>query len=297
MPNVSQTLSPDRPDFRVASPHAIYCLPAKVLIKIACHAIIGGKTNPFRLSAVCRWWKATIESAPRPWTTLVLRSWSGRDMVTAWLGRSKNKPLRVIIEAGQKVHQPSETPFEGLQIAFKDIARWKELIIISFPTDETLSSCNVTLCFPVEPIDRLEVLGIFPGCGQSKAMMTFLESLTMSPLTRVHIFSSSVVNHLLACHQYRSIFYLTDFHIDSHQLNEPVDILPLFSCLWSLTAYYLPLPEYHVSVHLPLTLGLRRLHLEGVSVQWMGGWTFKKLQHCCNETTHTTIFPYFFRSF
>jgi hypothetical protein len=253
-----------------------------VLIEIACYAITDDKTNPFRLSAVCRWWWATIHSDPRLWNTLVLRSWSGRDMVSAWLGRSKNEPLRVIIDAWQIVHRPSETPFEGLQLAFEDCFRWKELIIISFPTEEALNSWNVTLCFPVEPPDELEVLEIFPGRGQSTVIMTFLDSLDMSSLTQVHIFSSSVVTRLLDRHQYRSIiYYLTDFHIDGRQLNESVNILPLFSSsLQSLTAYYLPLPEYQVNVDLPLTQGLCRLHLECVSVQWMGGRTFKKLEHC-----------------
>jgi hypothetical protein len=282
MITVSRTVPADRPYFRAASPRSIYSLPAKVLIEIAWYAITDDETSPFCLSAVCRRWKAIIDSAPRLWTTLVLRSWSGKDMVSAWLGRSKKKSLRVIIDAGQKVRRrSSETPFEGLQIAFKDIPRWKELLIISFPTDETLSSCNVTLCSPVEPPFRLKVLEIFPGCGRSTAIRTFLDSLTMSPLTRVHIFSSSIVTHLLACHQYRPIFYLADFHIDGRQLNEPVDILSLFSSsLQSLTTYYLPLPEYDASIHLPLTRGLRRLHLEGVSVQWMGGRTFKNLQYC-----------------
>jgi hypothetical protein len=280
MPGVFQTISADRPFLRAASPRSIYSLPAKVLIKIASYAITDYNTNPYRLSAVCRRWRAAINSVPRLWATLVLHSWSRRDIVRAWLGRSENKPLRVIIDAGQIGHRASTTPFEGLQLAFKHTHRWKELIIISFPTDEALDSCNVMLCSPVEPLVRLEVLEIFPGCGQSTAFMTFLDSLDMSPLTRVHIFSSSVVTNLLSGHPYRSIFYIADFHIDGRQLNEPVDILPLFSCLQSLTAYYLPLPEYDVSVHLPLTYGLRRLHLEGVSVQWMGGRTFQKLQHC-----------------
>jgi hypothetical protein len=279
MPTSSQTVSPDRPYFRAASRPSIYSLPAKVLIEIACYAMIDDNTNRFRLPVVCRWWKAIINSAPRLWATLVLHSCTGRDIVSVWLGRSDNEPLRVIIDAGQKPHGSSETPFEGLQLAFKDIRRWKELIIISFPTDEALTSCNVRLCQPVEPLVRLEVIEIFPSCEQSTAIMTFLDSLTMSSLTRVHIFSSSVMNHLLDRHQYISIFFqLVHLHIDGRQLNGPVDILPLFYCLQSLTAYYLPLPEYDAYVSLPFIWRLRRLHLEGVSVQWMvAGHSI-----CCN---------------
>jgi hypothetical protein len=250
-----------------------------VLIEIVCYAITDDNSNPIRLSAVCRWWRATLDSAPRLWTTLVLRSWSGRDMVSAWLGRSKYEPLRVIIDAGEQAHRSSETRFEGLQLAFKNTPRWKELIIISFLTDEALNTCNVTLHCLVKRRVLLEVLEIFPGCGHSMAIMTFLRSLTTLPQTRVHIFSSSAVIHLLAWHPHGSI-YLADFHIDGRQLTEPVNILPLFYCLQSLTAYYLPLPEYDVSVCLPLTRGLRRLHLEGVSVHWMGGRKLKELQYC-----------------
>jgi hypothetical protein len=281
MPTVSQTLTADRPYFLPPSPRSIYSLPDKVLIEIACYAVTSDKINPFCLSAVCRWWSATINSVPRLWTTLVLRSWSGRDMVSVWLSRSKNEPLRVIIDAGQRVHRSPETPFEGLQLAFKDILRWTALVIISFPTDEALNSCNITLRSPAGRPVRLEVLEIFSGCGRSSAMMSFLGSLTMSPLTRVHIFSSSVMTHLLARHRYRSIFnHLADLHIDGRGLNEPLHILPLFHFLQSLTAYYLPFPEYDVSVRLPFTRGLRRLHLEGVSIQWMGGRTFEMLHHC-----------------
>jgi hypothetical protein len=277
---VSQTISADRLYSRPAYPRSISSLTAEMLIEIACYAITDYKTKPNHLSAVCRWWKAIINSAPRLWATLVLHSWTGRDTVSTWLGRSKNQPLRVVIDAGHKAHRSSESPFGGLQLAVKDIRRWKELIIISFPTDETLNSWNVTLCCPAEPPVRLEVLEIFPGCGRSTAITTFLDSLTMSRLTRVHIFSSSIVTHLITCHRYRSIFYLADFHIDGRQLSEPVDILPFFFYLQSPTAYYLPLPEYHVHVDLPFTCWLRRLRLEGVSVQWMGGRTFEKLQHC-----------------
>jgi hypothetical protein len=278
---VSQTLSCDRPNFRPASPRSIHSLPDKLLVEIACYAIADDKTNPFRLSAVCGWWRATINSVPRLWTTLILHGWTGRDMVSAWSGRSGNEPLRVIIDTGQVVRRSFETPFEGLQHAFKDIGRWKELIIISFPTDETLNSCNVTLRSPVKSPVRLEVLEIFPGCGQSMGIMTFLDSLTVSYLTQVHILSSSSMTHLLVHHQYRSRFYrLVDLHIDGRQLSEPVDILPLFYCLQSFTAFYLPLPEYDKSVYLPFSWELRRLHLEGVSVQWMGGRTFQKIQHC-----------------
>jgi hypothetical protein len=283
-PTVSRTVSDGRPYFRDASPRSIYSLPDKVLIEIACYAIADYRTSPFRLSAVCGWWRATINSAPGLWTTLVLHSWSGREMVSAWLGRSTNEPLKVIIDAGQKVHRSSETPFEGIQIAFKYTPRWKELTIISFPTNEALNSWNVSVFSRVEPPVQLEALEIFPGCGTSTAIITFLDSLTMSPLTRVHIFSSSAVTHLLGRQRYRwyrSMFdHLADFHVDGRQLSGSVDILPLFSSLQSLTAYYLPLPEYDVSIRLPLTHGLRRLHLEGVSVQWMGGRTFEKLQHC-----------------
>jgi hypothetical protein len=279
MSTVSQTVSAGRGYFRPAFPRSIYSLPEEMLTEIAYHAITD--VNPFRLSTVCGWWRVTINNDPRLWTTLVLHSWSGRDMVNAWLARSNDQPLRVTIDAGQKDHRSSETPFKGLQLAFENICKWKELIIISFPTAEALNSCNVTLCCPVKWLVRLEVLEIFPGCEQSTFIMTFLDSLSMSPLTRAHIFSSSVVTHLLSRHWHRSIFnQLADFHIDGRQLDGPVDILPLFSCLQSLTAYYLPLPEYDVSVLLPLTQGLRRLHLEGVSVQWMGGRTFEMLQHC-----------------
>jgi hypothetical protein len=111
--------------------------------------------------------------------------------------------------------------------------------------------------------------------------MTFLDSFILSGLARAHIFSSSFVTQLLDRHHYNPLFYLADLHIDGRQLNEPVEILPLLSsCLQSLTAYYLPLREYCISVYLPLTRALRRLHLEGVSVQWMGGRVFPMLQHC-----------------
>jgi hypothetical protein len=250
-----------------------------VLTNVSWYAINDYETNPSSLSAVCGWWRDTINNDPRLWTTLVLRSWSGKDMVMTWSSRSKLEPLRVIIDAGQLVHRASDTPFEGLQFAFKRIPRWKELIIISFPTDEALNSCGVTLCSPVKR--RLEVLEVCSGCGQSTAMMKFLDSFILSSLARAHIFSSSVVTQLLDRHQHSPLFFLADFHIDGRQLNEPVDILPLFSsCLVSLTAYHLPLPEYRVSVDLPLTRGLRRLLLEGVSVQWMGGRMFEMLQHC-----------------
>jgi hypothetical protein len=162
-----------------------------------------------------------------------------------------------MIDAGQIVHQSSETPFEGLQLAFENVHRWKELIIVSFPTDAALNSWNVTLCSPAELV-RLEVLEISPGCRLLTEIMTFSDALTSLPLTRVHIFSSSVMIHLLFYYCSRPMFdHLADFHVDGRQLSEPADILPLFSCLQSLTAYYLPLPEYDVSVCLPLTQGLR----------------------------------------
>jgi hypothetical protein len=150
MPSLSQTVSADRLYFRAASLRSIYSLPAKALSNVAWYAIIDYNTDPSCLSAVCRSWRDTINNDPRLWTTLVLRSWSGRDMVSTWLCKSKNNPLRVIIDADRRVHRSSETPFEGLQFAFKEIPRWKELIIISFPTDEALDSCNVTLCSPVK---------------------------------------------------------------------------------------------------------------------------------------------------
>jgi hypothetical protein len=68
--------------------------------------------------------------------------------------------------------------------------------------------------------------------------------------------------------------------VDGQQVGEPVDVLPHFNRLELLHARHLPLPNYETTTHLPLVQTLRHLHLEGTSIQWIGGRVFSRLEHC-----------------
>ena len=72
----------------------------------------------------------------------------------------------------------------------------------------------------------------------------------------------------------------------SKRMDSPVDILPYLERLEALEAHRFCFPIYPPDTHLPLTQTLHSLHLKCVSVQWLAGRDFPRLQQC------SIVFPH-----
>jgi len=264
-------------------------LPPELLQQIFLVIIDGGNQTSLSLMTVCRGW---YDIATSIWTSLILGATTSRDAVTNKLERNPWL-LDIIISTEADcgdVNSPAAA-YEGIFSAIEVAPRWRNVLIERFPgladVPDDLVEHGFRRCTDAT-LSRLRTFKIKHACEISPVLgglLRILGTTASAELTTVEINSANVILFLLAP-AYSSVFhFIKVLCIDTLATSEPVDLLPHLKHLEIFIASHLHLSTYPLHVDLPFTHTLRHLRLKAVSIQWMGGRTFRVLKTC------TLIFP------
>ena len=264
-------------------------LPPEMLAEVFQMAVCVNDQSPLELARVSQSWRSVVLSMPRIWSNLRLSMWTKADKVDFILERTRHVPLDIEIDTGAdifKVVDEKEIRYAGMERAMSVASRWRSLIITGFPSkvdiDAHWTPAKSASTFS-GPIDTLESFRIQNHCEDSILFEQLLDTVGKSShekLIAMELSSPNAIYHL-AQPQFTSIFRrLVTFKVDVREMRTEVDILTHFEQLETLEAFRLRLPTYGPETDLPLVRTLKRMKIKTVSVQWMAGRTFPKLQEC-----------------
>jgi len=258
-------------------------LPQELLQQILLVIIDSGSYSPFVLMRVSKLWYSIVSGI---WGSFKLGTTTPRDAVTRQLERNQWL-LDVVVdtEVDRGDFTSSEGAYQAIFAAIQAAARWRSLVVETFPaqTDlpEPLVNSGLQQCSNVV-MSRLRSFKIKCPCEPSSLLqhlMRILGTADGGELTTVEINAASVISFLAPT--YPSIFHsVRVLCLDIPRLPNPVDLLPHLHQLEELTASHLSLPIYHNNVDIPFVHTLRHLSLRAVSIQWMSGRTFHALESC-----------------
>ena len=254
----------------------LYRLPAEIMMEIFHIALDIGQLRR-GLMHVCQRWCKIIEGMASAWASLDLGAGTTPERVHFLLSRAGTHPLAVKIDIDKAERiQPS------LAMVDNKASQWQTLIIASLPRDEPDAQSNHALPFThLQPMKQLRHLNITEPVLSPllRSLLQNVASAAVGKLTSMEIHSLPAVEYLLQpAHSsiYRS---LTTFINKVPKMNQPVNLLPHFMQLEVLELTNLLLPIVDNRSPLPLARTLRHLYLKSVSIQWMGGRVFPKLEN------------------
>jgi hypothetical protein len=258
----------------------IYRLPVELLSEMFRIAVQEGSHSPANLMRVSRLWHGVAIGLAPLWSKLKLRKFTESGRVERWLERTGRWPLQVEIDLAGDLRGThwADGSSNTLSITFKHAHRWRTLRLVSLPTeaDSTLRSLRL-----VQRLTHLESLCVESTCRIDHTNARLLEDicLNVTPrLTTMTLHSPSAIVFIAPLRL--QFFSLTTLRVSVDRMETPVGILPYFHRLEVLDVRRLCLPEYPLGLDLPLVHTLRSLRLHGVSIQWMVGRQFDRLQHC-----------------
>ncbi len=274
-------------------------LPVELLAEIFLLEICGNNRPPLELARVSQSWRAVILSMPRMWSTFWLSTWTKAEKIDFILERSGRLPLDVEIDTGAdvfKIMDEKEVRFAGIESGMSVASRWRNLVVTSFPSrvdiDAHWTPKRPSFTFG-RPINALESFRIKNPCEDSILFEQLLDVVGNSSherLVDMELSSPNAIYHL-SQPDFSSIFRrLVTFKANFRAMPTEVDILRHFEQLETLEAFHLRLPTYTIETDLPLVRTLKQITIKTVSVQWMAGRTFSKLEECiitwprCPET-------------
>ncbi len=271
-------------------------LPVEILAEIFLLEICGNNRPPLELARVSQSWRAVILSMPRMWSTFRLSTWTKAEKIAFILERSGRVPLDVEIDTGAdvfKVVDEKEVRFAGMESGMSVAGRWRNLVVTSFPSrvdiDAHWTPKRPSFTFG-GPINALKSFRIKSPCEDSILFEQLLDVVGNSSherLVDMELTSPNAIYHLSQPH-FASIFRrLVIFKVDFREMPIEVDILRHFEQLETLEAFRLRLPTYTIETDLPLVRTLKQITIKTVSVQWMAGRSFSKLEEC------TIIWPHY----
>ena len=268
----------------------IYRLPVEILTKILHTALDTGELR-MEFMHVCQNWRRTIEGMSNIWTYFKLQAWTASERVQQSLTRAGALPLTVDIDIDM-VGSIYEGLYSGLARAAKYSSQWETLIITSLPqTEQGARYIAELLLMNLQSLDQIKHLKVMPSVS-SPIPHPLLQNVATSinGLASMEIYSSSGILNLLQP-IYTPIFgSLTTFKAQVPKMSHPIDLLPHFNQLEVLELINLLLPIYNNSF-IPLVSTLHVLHLQGVSIQWMGSKVFSQLESCTIMTPPSRSHP------
>ena len=150
------------------------------------------------------------------------------------------------------VYYPALTVLAGTS------ARWRNLTICSFPTEEKLlelAALGTSLTFN-GPLASLESFRMTRPCEMNTALGNLIDhsrKVEKSKLTILELSSASAL-YRFAEGSFNGFRFLRIFEVVFAEMNHPLDLLPHFQCLEDMRVHRLHLPLYSHTVHLPLNL-------------------------------------------
>ena len=259
-------------------------LPPELLQQIFFIIIDDVTQTSLSLMAVCRDWHDMVTSI---WVSLILGATTSREAVTNKLERNPwLLDILISTEADRGGLNSSEVAYEGIFSAIEVASRWRTVVIERFPGQTDLPEALVDRGFQRcanAALSHLRTFKIKHDCEMSPLLdrlLRILGTTASAELTTVEINSGNAVLFLLTP-VHSSVFnFIKVLCLDTPVMSESVDLLPHLKHLETFIASHLHLPTYPLYVDLPFTRTLRHLRLKAVSIQWMGGRTFRVLKTC-----------------
>jgi hypothetical protein len=256
-------------------------LSVETLSDIFLYAVEACLMTPYQLVAVCRRWRNVINNMTHLWSTLRLGTWTEIEHVHLWLERSRQGLLTVKIDPQRDMRKPSShSAYAGLQYALRSMDQWQDLVVGSTLIPEAFGrSIDMQAAMP---LGRLTSLELGERCVNSVTLTDLLDHISKTAvfLSCISLQSAYAISSFLHPQMHHILNSLTTLIVDGRGISEPVSILPQLVCLQTLDASCLPLPTYDATTTLPLFSTLKQLRLRAVSIQWMVGREFKRLEDC-----------------
>ena len=231
---------------------------------------------------VCWSWCNTIEGITSIWASIDLGARTTPESVQDLLSRAGTHTLAVRIDI-DKARSMAEQLQPSLAMAGSKASQWKTLTIASLPQDESDAQSNHDLpSIQLQPMRHLRHLSITEPVLSPLLRLLLQNAATtaVGNLTSMEIHSFTAIQYLLQP-AHSSIYYsLTKFVAKIPKMNQPVGLLPHFMQLEVLELTNLLLLIVDNGSPLPLAQTLRHLYLKSVSIQWMEGRVFSKLENC-----------------
>jgi hypothetical protein len=182
-----------------------------------------------------------------------------------------------------KARSMNERLIPSLAMLGDKASQWQTLTIASFPQDEPDAQSNhALLSTQFQPIRQLRQLSITEPVLSPllRALLQNIATEAVGKLMSMEIHSFHAVQYLLQPGHSSIFCSLTTFIAKVPKMDEPVDLLPHFMQLEVLELTNLLLSIVDNGAPLPFAHTLRHLYLKSVSIQWMGGRTFSRLENC-----------------
>jgi hypothetical protein len=259
----------------------IHRLPAEIMVEIFYIALEVDQPRGGLIQA-CRRWRSIIEGMSSLWASLDLGAGSTPESVHRWLSRAGTHPLAVKIDI-DKGRSTAERLQSSLAMAGNKASRWQTLTIASLPQHEPDAQSNhALLSMQIQPMRQLRHLNITePELSPLlRALLQNISTAAVGELMSMKVYSFDAVQYLLQPAHSSIWRSLTMFIAKVPKMNQPVDLLPHFMQLEVLELTNLLLSIVDNGSPLPLAHTLHRLYLKSVSIQWMGGQVFSKLENC-----------------
>jgi hypothetical protein len=258
----------------------IHRFPAEIMMEILYIVIDVGQLRG-ELMHVCRRWYKLIEGMAGLWASLALGAETTLESVHHLLSRAGTHPLAVEIDI-DKAKCMEERLQLSLAMVGSKASQWQTLTIASLPQDEHLQYNHAPLSTQFQSMTQLRHLNIAEPV-LSPLLIALLQNIAtaaVGTLVSMEIHSFSAAQYLLRPAHSLICCSLTTFIAKVPKMNQPVDLLPHFMQLEVLELTNLLLPILDHGSPLPLAHTLHRLYVKSVSIQWMGGRVFSRLENC-----------------
>src|SRR5258706_1202976 len=234
------------------------------------------------LMHVCRRWCKIIEAMASAWSSLDLGAGTTPERVRHLLSRAGRHPLAVKLNTNKARRLAGEL-HSSLAMAGNKASQWQTLVITSLPQNEPDAQPDHALTsMRLQPMRQLRHL-----CIKEPVLSPFLRLLLQNVATEavgnlvsLEIHSLPAIQYLLQPAHVSIYCSLTTFIAHVPKMGHPIDVLPHFIQLEVLDLTNLHLSIIDNGSSLPFAHTLRHLRLKAVTIQWMGGQVFSRLEDC-----------------
>ena len=255
-------------------------LPPELLDHILTISIKELGISPNILQEVCQKWKVHVS---RLWGTLKVGTWTESAKISEVLDHSPLS-LDVVIDTtmDEAYSITADEPYAALDLAWKSSTRWRSLTIDSFPSNASTLASKVPVYHGIA-FDNLEFLEVGQGCNsfdRANEIMKVIASTANQNLTSLKFASGTVFGKLNQPGWSGIYSQLTALEVDIVKSGEPVELLCHCERLERLKLSGVVLQDHSPRDPLHLLQTLRHLWLQRVSIRWMGGRIFERLESC-----------------
>jgi len=264
----------------------IHVLPTELLTQIFM-LVTEFHQSPTHLMTVCGRWHHILVGMAAVWASLYIGTWTDPQRLELRLKRAKGQPLKVTIDTEIDIGSGiiSNEPYLALTSAAEELPRWNTLVVKSLPHHGDTSGSNegrFISCF-TKPMTQLVALtlGNLPHSAVLRQLLTIITRTVTANFTYMEIHSIHPIGYfgeLVELEKHSVFRHLTTLSVNLPNPVGPIDFLPYLDNLQTLELTRLHLRAHPADRPLPCATTLRLLSLRKVSVQWVYGYTFNKLE-------------------